>query len=111
MQKSSVIQFVRDDFGRRSGLERRQNRQSACHDERRRGLERRKTDARRSSSGRRSGMERRLQSGETSGVFWSMTEPDPLGPPKGTPVCVVGPDRRNGKERRSGFDRRDFTVL
>jgi hypothetical protein len=55
-------------------------------------------------------MERRRQSGETSGVFWSITEPGPLGPPRGTPVCVVGPDRRH-EERRSGFDRRDFMVL
>ncbi|OPX38079.1 MAG: hypothetical protein B1H13_11830 [Desulfobacteraceae bacterium 4484_190.3] len=35
----------------------------------------------------------------------------PLHTVDGMPVCVIGPDRRSGKERRSGFDRRDFMIL
>jgi hypothetical protein len=110
MKESPAMVFMRDDFGRRSGLDRRQNRESLPHNEERRDIERRKQN-RRASSDRRSGMERRRQHSETSGVFWSISDPGSLIPSKGFPVCVVGPDRRNGKERRSGVDRRDFMIL
>jgi len=103
--------FIRDDFGRRSGLDRRRNPEFPTGDEKRKGVERRKQTRRRASSDRRSGVERRRESSADSRVFWSITDSGPLNLAGDIPLCVIGPDRRNGKERRTGFDRRDFMVL
>jgi hypothetical protein len=111
MNRHSEKIFIKDDFGRRSGLDRRRNPELSTGDEKRRSVERRNQNRRRSPSERRSGVERRREISASPGIFWSITDPELLNPAGGIPVCGIGPDRRNGKERRSGCDRRDFMVL
>ncbi|RLF60935.1 MAG: hypothetical protein DRN37_01840 [Thermoplasmata archaeon] len=110
MSRHVVRIFISDDFGRRSSLERRQDRLFPHADEKRKGVDRRK-GTRRILVDRRSGIERRREITADSRIFWSITDSGPLHTVDGMPVCVIGPDRRSGKERRSGFDRRDFMIL
>jgi hypothetical protein len=61
---------------------------------------------------RRNGDDRRKQRRGEKDPFWlpDLDDASQLDN-RGQPVCIVGPDRRNGRDRRCGVDRRDFLVL
>lgn len=88
MEEDIQVININDNFGRRSGLDRRQIFDPAPQKEKRGGGERRIVKDMRSGLDRRSGVERRAS-----------IEAD------------RDPEHRNGKDRRSGQDRRDFLML
>ena len=85
MSEKYVIYNLRDNGGRRSGIERRRFSYADHIPERRSQKDRRALTERRSGDDRRTGAERR--SGEERRIGWAFGE------------------------RRSGKDRRDFTVI
>ena len=105
MTASGVAIYPRDNFGRRSGLDRRSMRSKWAGDERRKVTERRQQNDRRESDDRRVQSERRFGDIEIPEMFLSTGETD-------RPVFTrEDPDRRAGRQRRSGVDRRDFLIL
>lgn len=111
MTVSAMGIFIRDNFGRRSGVERRLTRLQYVGDEVRKGRERRQGSDRRSPFDRRILSDRRSGATESPGMFWFSTNPDPLSSPLENPFCVIGPNRRSSQQRRSGIDRRDFLIV
>ena len=85
MSESYVIYNLRDNGGRRSGIERRRFSYADHIPERRSQKDRRVSNERRCGDDRRTGDERR--SGEERRIAWTYGE------------------------RRSGKDRRDFTIV
>lgn len=88
MSSGYTVFSVKDNWGRRSGIDRRRFSYSDHVPERRIGVERRSGEERRSSEDRRCNQERRQET-----------------------FLIDFRDRRIGMDRRFGTDRRDFMVL
>jgi hypothetical protein len=89
MEEEIKVINIEDNFGRRSGLDRRHISGSTPQKEKRGGKKRRIVKDRRSGLDRRNGLERRAPSPESD----------------------HGPENRTGRDRRSGRDRRDLLLL
>ena len=111
MTASGVAIYPRDNFGRRSGLDRRSMRSKWAGDERRKVTERRQQNDRRESDDRRVQSERRFGDIEIPEMFLSTGETDHPVSTREDPVALEKTDRRAGRQRRSGVDRRDFLIL
>ena len=94
MDNARVVFTLREDEGRRSGIDRRQISYAGHIPERRSGKDRRRELDRRGKSDRRGGEERRTYMMHIDDV-----------------IARFGEDRRKSSDRRTGEDRRDFMVL
>ena len=94
MTDAHVVFSLRENGGRRSGIDRRQISYAGHIPERRSGKDRRSSSDRRSKSDRRGGEERRTYMMHIDDV-----------------IARFGLDRRSGTDRRTGEDRRDFMAL
>ena len=94
MGNSRVVFTLKENGGRRSGIDRRQISYAGHIPERRSGKDRRRDSDRRSKSDRRGGEERRTYMMHIDDV-----------------IARYGLDRRSGFDRRTGEDRREFMAL
>lgn len=95
MKGSHSAMYISDNFGRRSGLERRKCRVRPQDGEKRKSSDRRRhSPERRTPSDRRMRIKRRQRAAEKSGIFWSFADKELSTLPGDVPICIFGPDRR-----------------
>jgi len=112
MKDGITVINLSDNFGRRSGIDRRMKASTNFKMERRIGKDRRSGVVRRRRHDRRCGIDRRGVADFKGAAFLPHKKDHiPVMDGKGHTVAYVGPGRRTGRDRRSGVDRRDFLIL
>ena len=112
MKDGITVISLRDNFGRRSGLDRRRKAGPDLKMENRIGKDRRSNIVRRRGHDRRSGIARRGETNFKKAKFLPLNKDHiPVLDEEGHAVAFVGPGRRTGRDRRSGVDRRDFLIV
>lgn len=112
MKDGITVISLRDNFGRRSGLDRRRKAGPDLKMERRTSKDRRSSIDRRRGHDRRGGTERREEADFKKPEFLPPNKDHiPILDEGGHTVAFVGPGRRTGRDRRNGVDRRDFLIM
>jgi hypothetical protein len=112
MKDGITVISLRDNFGRRSWIDRRRKVLPDLKMERRISKERRSSIVRRRRDDRRGSMERRGEADFKKAKFLPLNKDHiPVLDEEGHTVAFVGPGRRTGRDRRSGVDRRDFLIM
>jgi hypothetical protein len=112
MKNGITVISLSDNFGRRSGIDRRRKVNPDLKMEKRISKDRRSRIVRRRGLDRRGGIERRGEADFKKAKFLPLNKDHiPVLDEKGHTVAFVGPGRRTGRDRRSGVDRRDFLIL
>jgi hypothetical protein len=104
MKDGITVISLRDNFGRRSWIDRRRKVLPDLKMERRISKERRSSIVSR--------IERRGEADFKKAKFLPLNKDHiPVLDEEGHTVAFVGPGRRTGRDRRSGVDRRDFLIM
>ncbi len=112
MKDDITVINLSDNFGRRSGIDRRRKVSPDLKMEKRTSKDRRRSIVRRKGHDRRSGIARRVETDFKKAKFLPLNKDHiPVLDEKGHTVAFLGPGRRTGKDRRSGVDRRDFLIV
>jgi hypothetical protein len=112
MKDGITVISLRDNFGRRSWIDRRRKTSPDLKMERRVSKDRRSSIVRRRGHDRRGRIERRGEADFKKAKFLPLNKDNiPVLDEEGHTVAFVGPGRRTGRDRRSGVDRRDFLIM
>jgi len=112
MKDGITVISLRDNFGRRSGIDRRRKTSPDLRMEKRISKDRRSSIVRRRGHDRRSWIQRRGEANFKKAKFLPLNKDHiPILDEEGHTVAFVGPGHRTGRDRRSGVDRRDFLIM